>query len=238
MKQNKPKLSIIIPVLNEEHSVAKLLEYLTAHCSSLNIKEILIVDGGSFDDTIAVASRYTLKIFISEKGRAKQMNFGAQHAKGEIFYFLHVDTFPPKNFDRNILEAVNNGYAAGCFQMKFNSKSTFLRFFAWFSKFNNRLCRGGDQSLFITKELFKKSKGFNEKYLVYEDNEFIGRLYKLARFKVLSNKVKTSARRYEERGKLSLQFHYGIIHLKNYMGASPEQLYEYYKKNILLKNKV
>ena len=102
------------------------------------------------------------------------------------------------------------------------------------SRINIKICRGGDQSLFITKNLFEKSGRFNEDYLVYEDNEFIGRLYKIVPFKILPHYVKTSARRYEERGKMTLQYHFGIIHLKNYFGAGPEKLYDYYKRKIAI----
>ena len=76
--------------------------------------------------------------------------------------------------------------------------------------------------------------GFNENYIIYEDNEFIGRVYKTTRFKILPFHVKTSARRYEEQGQIRLQYHFGILHLKNYFGAGPEQLYDYYKRKIAL----
>ncbi|NNL01967.1 MAG: glycosyl transferase family 2, partial [Eudoraea sp.] len=91
---------------------------------------------------------------------------------------------------------------------------------------------GGDQSLFITRELFNTSGGYNESYKIYEDNEFIGRLYKLTNFIILPDQVRTSARKYEQIGNLKLQFYFGIIHLKNYLGADPEQLYQYYKRKI------
>jgi len=234
MTLNNPQISIIIPVLNEEASISKILRYLKSNSSKENIKEILIVDGGSTDNTISIASADASKVLISQKGRAKQMNLGAAHATGEILYFLHVDTLPPNNFDTSIIEAISNGHQTGCFQMKFDSKSRFLNFFAWFSRVNHKLCRGGDQSLFIAKNLFEKSQGFNENYVVYEDNEFIGRLYDLVPFKILSRHVRTSARRYEERGEVALQYHFGMIHLKNYFGAGPEQLYDYYKRKITI----
>lgn len=234
MKPKNPQISIIIPVLNEEVSIGSILTYLKNNSSFKNIKEILVVDGGSTDDTLAIASQSNCKVILSAKGRAKQMNFGAKHAKGDILYFLHVDTLPPKNFDTSIIEAVMKGSSTGCFQMKFDSKSRFLSFFAWFSRVNHKLCRGGDQSLFITKALFQKSDGFNEDYVVYEDNEFIGRLYEMGPFKILPRHVKTSARRYEERGEIVLQYHFGMIHLKNYLGAGPEQLHDYYKRKIAI----
>lgn len=234
MKLSSQQISIIIPVLNEANSIAEILITLRTHSSSENIKEILVVDGGSTDATISIASKYPVSILNAPKGRAKQMNLGAQNAQGEILYFLHVDTLPPKNFDKSIIDAVSNKNEVGCFQMKFDSKSTFLGFFAWFTRLNLKVCRGGDQSLFITKNLFNKSGGFNENYLVYEDNEFIGRLYEMVSFKILPHFVKTSARRYEERGEITLQYHFGIIHLKNYLGAGPEKLYDYYKRKIAI----
>ncbi|NNE75855.1 MAG: glycosyltransferase family 2 protein [Pricia sp.] len=201
--------------------------------SSSAIQEILLVDGGSTDETLSIARNYKVTVIHSEKGRSKQLNSGARKAQGDILYFLHADTLPPKGFDNSIIEAVENGHPTGCFQMKFDSKSRFLSFFAWFSRINHIICRGGDQSLFIAKKLFELSGGFNEAYRIYEDSEYIGRLYKITPFKILSQYVKTSARRYEERGKLTLQYHFGVIHLKNYLGAGPEHLYDYYKRKII-----
>lgn len=232
MNPYNPKISIIIPVLNEASSIGRILRYLKSNSSSQHIKEIIVVDGGSSDETTEIALQNNASVLYSERGRAKQMNFGAQHAKGDILYFLHVDTLPPINFDTSIIKAFRHGYKAGCFQMKFDSASRFLSFFAWFTRINHKLCRGGDQSLFITKSLFEESDGFDENYIVYEDNEFIGRLYKIVQFKILPRYVKTSARRYEERGEIVLQYHFGMIHLKNYFGAGPKQLHDYYKRKI------
>ncbi|GMN09934.1 TIGR04283 family arsenosugar biosynthesis glycosyltransferase [Croceitalea sp. MTPC9] len=228
----EPKISIIIPVLNEATGIGKLLDYIL----SINSKytcEILLVDGGSTDATLNVLKDYKVSVFSSKRGRAAQMNFGAKKASGDILYFLHADTFPPKNFDKLIVEAYNSGAETGCFRMRFDSKNPFLRFFGWLSRINHTLCRGGDQSLFITKTLFEKNHGFNEKYLIYEDSEFIFRLYKETNFIVLPYYVITSARKYRQKGWLKVQFHFGMIHLKNYLGASPDELYAYYSKKLL-----
>lgn len=160
------------------------------------------------------------------------MNLGAKMANGSILYFLHADTYPPKNFDTHILHAVSNGKSAGCFRMKFDSQNWLLRVSAWFTRINHSMCRGGDQSLFITKALWHRSNGFNEAYIIYEDTEFIGRLYKLDGFKVLPQEVLTSARKYNKNGTIRLQYHFGMIHLIKLMGAGPERLYRYYQKNI------
>jgi len=232
MKKNSPKISIIIPVLNEETYIAKLLQYVQESSSAKNIHEILVVDGGSTDDTAEIASDFGAVVLQSKQGRAKQMNYGAERAKGQIFYFLHADTFPPKNFDKHILKAVFNRNEAGCFRMQFDSKSKFLSFFSWFTRINHKLCRGGDQSLFVTKRLFRKTKGFNERYVIYEDSEFAARLYKRTNFKVLPKRVITSARKYERNGTFKLQYYFGVIHLKNLLGAGPDTLYEYYRRKI------
>jgi len=232
MKNNNPTISIIIPVLNEEDHIGDLISYIHNNSTSENVSEILVIDGGSLDNSALVAKSAGAIVLHSEKGRAKQMNFGANKAKGNILYFLHADTLPPKNFDQHIVNAITINNEAGCFQMKFDSDNWLLRFFAGFTKYKHKICRGGDQSLFISIELFKKTKGFNEDYIVFEDNEFIGRLYKKASFKILPFHVKTSARKYRKHGVVKLQYHFGVIHLKNYLGAGPEKLYDYYKRKI------
>ncbi|WP_036380255.1 TIGR04283 family arsenosugar biosynthesis glycosyltransferase [Muricauda sp. MAR_2010_75] len=230
MPSKNHSISIIVPVLNEELCIGELLNHLNQNSMPSNSIEIICVDGGSTDKTPKIATQHGAKVVLSQKGRAKQMNLGAEHATGDILYFLHADTFPPNHFDQFILKAVNNGFLAGCFRMQFDTKNLFLRFFAWFSRFNLLLCRGGDQSLFVERELFKTAHGFNEAYRIYEDTEFIDRLYRQTKFKVLSAHVVTSARKYQEIGTLKLQFHFAIIHLKKYLGAGPEELYRYYKK--------
>ncbi|MEQ9582813.1 MAG: glycosyltransferase family 2 protein, partial [Arenibacter sp.] len=163
---NSISISIIIPTLNEAACIGNLLEYIKANSSPKNIKEIIVVDGGSTDGTPTLAKTLGAKTISSEMGRAKQMNKGAELATGHVLYFLHADTYPPKDFDVFILNAVHQSIASGCFRMKFDTSKKFLRFFAWFSRINNRICRGGDQSLFIHKDLFRKTGGFNEKYII------------------------------------------------------------------------
>ncbi|MEP3372127.1 MAG: TIGR04283 family arsenosugar biosynthesis glycosyltransferase [Maribacter dokdonensis] len=232
MSTPQPTISIIIPVLNEEKYIKDVLFSISANARTKCIKEILVIDGGSTDQTITNAEAYGATVLKSKKGRAAQMNFGTTNANGEILYFLHVDTLPPEGFDKEIIQEFKKGFEVGCFQMRFNSNSPFLKFFSWCTRINHHICRGGDQSLFITRKLFHLLDGFNESYIVYEDNEFIQRVYKLKPFKVISSAVTTSARRYEERGMIRLQYHFGIIHLKHRLGANPKDLYQYYLKHI------
>lgn len=234
MQKEVPNISIIIPVLNEEDYIQRVLAKILENTCTDQIMEILIVDGGSTDRTVFFAQKFGARVLSSEKGRANQMNWGAKNASGDILYFLHVDSLPPPGFDTQVLKVVEEGIRTGCFRLKFDSPSPFLGFFAWCTKINRPICRGGDQSLFVEKELFETLGGFDENYKVYEDNEFIGRLYKKTPFKVINDYVETSARRYMEKGMVRLQYHFAMIHLRYYLGKGPDSLYDYYRKNIAL----
>ena len=231
------KISIIIPILNESKTIVSLLQYLIKNSSSTNISEIIVVDGGSKDESFKLVSDFNLlndKVILisSDRGRATQMNLGKQKATGTILYFLHADSFPPNGFDQLIINEVKKGNLAGCFKMKFNHHHWWLRLASWLTKFQWRACRGGDQSQYITKELFKEIGGFNEHYMIYEDNLLINELYKRNLFKVIQKSIVTSARLYERKGIWALQYHFLTIYLKRWMGASAEDIYNYYKKHI------
>ena len=225
-------ISIIIPVLNEETGILRLLDHLK-NISFFSTNEIIVVDGGSTDKTPELLQKHSGLVFLtSEKGRAKQMNAGAKRATFEVLYFLHADSFPPPNFDQLILKEIKAGNPAGCFKMKFDMDHWWLNLMGWLTKFNHKACRGGDQSLFIAKTLFEDLNGYNENFVVYEDNELIGRLYKNKVFKVIPEFISTSARKYEEIGVWKLQFCFANIYLKRLTGASPEELHQYYKNRI------
>ena len=244
------KLSIIIPILNEAETISGLIKHLLNNSSIENISEIIVVDGGSSDRSREIVNqtvsssavkksqkglhraRPDIKIFNSEKGRAKQMNLGAKQAKGNILYFLHADSFPPNNFDQLIIDEVEKGNLAGCFKMKFDSNHWWLRIIGWFTKFSWKGCRGGDQSQFITKQLFEKLNGFDEAYSIYEDYDLINKLYAKKEFVVIQKWLTTSSRRYDSNGIWKLQYHFLTIYLKKWFGASAEELHEYYLKNI------
>lgn len=231
------KISIIIPILNEAENISNLLNYLLNNASKKNISEIICVDGGSNDGSQNVISKFAnIKLLNAEKGRAKQMNFGAKHATGNILYFLHADSFPPKNFDKLIIEEVKKGNQAGCFRMQFDSKHWWLKLSGWLTQLPFKCCRGGDQSQFITKSLFNSIGGFDENFSIYEDNDLIAKLFARKQFVVIQKWLTTSARCYKSNGVWRLQFHYWTIHLKKFFGASPKNLNNYYQKHINVKN--
>ncbi|MFC6268719.1 TIGR04283 family arsenosugar biosynthesis glycosyltransferase [Frigoriflavimonas asaccharolytica] len=227
------KISIIIPILNEVNAINSLLLYLEKNLSQTIDYEIIVVDGGSDDGSQKEVLKHQKVLFLSaEKGRSKQMNVGAKAATGNILYFLHCDSIPPKNFDILINNEIEKGNLAGCFRMKFNNSHPVLLLSQWFTRFNHISCRGGDQSLFVAKDLFNEIGGFNEDYTIYEDNEICKRLYLKEQFIVIQKPITTSARRYRENGVWRLQYHFLVIHIKKKLGHSAESLLNYYKKNI------
>jgi len=230
------KISIIIPVLNEADNIANLLNHLLQNSSKENISEIIVVDGGSTDGSQNIISKFNNVTFIqSKKGRAKQMNLGAKNAFGNVLYFLHADSFPPKYFDKHIINQIDKNNTAGCFIMKFNSKHWWLKLAGQLTRLPFKSCRGGDQSLFITKSFFNTVGGFDESFKIYEDNDIISKLYIRKQFVVIQKWLTTSPRHYNTNGVWRLQFHYWAIHLKKWMGASPNQLNQYYLKYVSVK---
>ncbi|PHR99725.1 MAG: glycosyl transferase family 2 [Leeuwenhoekiella sp.] len=229
-------LSIIIPVYNESANLPVLLKHLLRSAKAPELLEILVVDGGSTDDTLALgekfkaANRVNLQLLQSEKGRAKQMNTGARAARGSILYFLHADSFPPEHFDQYIRDEIERGNPAGCFRMQFDSNHWWLRLASYLTKFSWRASRGGDQSQFITRELFDEIGGYDERYIIYEDNILINELYARKKFVVIQQPLKSSARMYEKYGVWYVQYHFWSIYVKKWMGASAEELHAYYCK--------
>lgn len=231
-------ISIVIPVLNEADNIGDLLNHISQNTSASNISEIIIVDGGSTDGTQNIvldsnSSKAIETILISsKKGRAKQMNFGVKHTKGNILYFLHADSFPPINFDQLIINEVEKGNNAGCFRMEFDSKHWWLKTASWFTQFSWRICRGGDQSQFITKTLFNEIGGYDESYIIYEDNILINELYARNEFVVINKKIRTSARLYNKHGIWKVQYHFWSIYLKKWFGSSADEMFAYYQKHL------
>ncbi len=228
-------ISIIIPTFEEEDHIGRLIHYLKTKAAHPHpgISEILVVDGNSHDRTADEADKAgALVIMASKKGRAYQMNEGARRAKGRVLYFLHADTFPPITFAEDILRAISRNEQAGGFRLSFDDPHFMLRLYGWFTRFDINAFRYGDQSLFITKELFEQVGGFDETLIVMEDNELIGRIKRLANYSIIPKNVITSARKYRNNGIIRLQFAFILIYLFFRFGAGQDRLVRVYKRLI------
>lgn len=224
------KISIIIPTYNEAASIGKLICYLLKHGGKI-VSEIIISDGSSTDETIAIAKQAGARVLISpQKGRAAQMNYGAANSSGDILYFVHADSFPPVSFASDIVKAVNDGYDFGRYRTKFDSNKFLLKINAWFTRFNWFICYGGDQTLFITRKLFAQSGGFKNELLIMEEYEFAERLMKQGRYKIFADATLVSARKYEGRGWLQVQLANRKAVKLFKKGASQQEIVSTYKK--------
>lgn len=222
------RLSIIIPTFNEAECIGSLVEYLQAHSPSA---EIIVTDGGSSDDTLALAKQRGATALPSpQKGRAAQMNYGASFAGGDVFYFVHADTLPPMTFNTDIEAAIEKGYSLGRYQTKFDSNKLLLRFNAFFTRFDLFECYGGDQSLFIQRQLFEKISGFDASLRIMEDYEIVTRARPFGKYKILDEKVLVSARKYDNNSWWKVQrANYTIMKMYK-QGAPQKDMVERYRK--------
>lgn len=225
-------ISIIIPTYNEAAQIVQTLKSIEQTKGDA-LTETIVVDGGSTDDTINLATQHGAKVIVSNrKGRGAQMNAGASIAKGDVLYFLHADSVPPNNFTAYISEAIGKGAASGCFRLQFDVQHWFLKANCWFTRFNVNAIRFGDQSLFVTKNIWAKCGGFREDLIVMEDQEIIHRIKQFGKFRVMPAAVTTSARKYIDNGIYRMQGIFFIIWSLYYMGFSQASLLRVYKKLI------
>ena len=198
-------LSIIIPTYNESENIEKLILYLKENCKNKDY-EIIVSDGGSKDNTLEIASKLGVTALVSPvKGRAGQMNYGVKHAKGNVFYFVHADSFPVETFYEDIQKAIHDNFNCGSFRFKFDSPKFILKVNSFFTRFNYLFFRGGDQTIFSTKQLWEKAGGFNEKMLIMEDYDFLERIWNKGKFKLIPKSTLVSARKYDENSWLRVQ---------------------------------
>jgi len=223
-------LSIIIITLNEAENIGTLLERLQSNRDD-RVVEILLVDGGSTDGTCKIAATAGATVMKAPCcGRAVQMNFGAKHATGNILYFIHADSLPPTTYATDVIVAVESGYPIGCFRFLFDSGRILLRLNSYFTRFDKMWCRGGDQTLFITRDLFKDLNGYDESHLIMEEYDLIARARKKHPFKIIPKNVLVSARKYENNSYLKVQVANFTVFNMYRLGCSQERMKLWYKK--------
>lgn len=224
--------SVIIPVYNEADIIGETIRKVRCRGGN-DVKEIIVVDGGSGDSTLREAGKWGAKILQApQKGRAAQMNYGAEHAAGGVLYFLHADTHPPPHFTSAVIRAVEAGYDAGCFRLAFDEDHWLLNAYAWFTRFDINMFRFGDQSLFITHAAFSQLNGFREDHMVMEDQEMVRRIKRSFSFVLMEDEVTTAARKYQSVGVVKLQLVFGLILTLYYLGVGQHELVSIYKRFI------
>jgi len=193
------KLSIIIPTLDE----AATIEALLAQLSPWNAQgvELLVVDGGSLDETVSRASSLASRVIVSEAGRARQMNTGARQARAGHLLFLHADTRLPRDADRLIASALSSEHCWGRFDVRLEGRHPLLPIIAWAMNLRSRLTgiATGDQAIFMTREAFAAAGGFPDQPLM-EDIEMSRRLKHQSSPSCLRARVTSSGRRWERAG--------------------------------------
>ncbi|MEP7229889.1 MAG: TIGR04283 family arsenosugar biosynthesis glycosyltransferase [Ginsengibacter sp.] len=227
--ESPPEISIIVPTFNEAKFIERLINYLKS-CSR-GKAQIIVSDGGSTDDTAAIALAAGATVAnCRKKGRAVQMNFGATFAAANILYFVHADCLPPENFHNKILETVNKNFSLGRFQTKFDSSSRLLKINAFFTRFDWLICNGGDQTLFFKKEIFEKINGFNNDLQLMEDYDIVKRARQHYRYAIMKEKALVSARKYNHNSWIKVQQAHRKIMKMYRRGATQESLFEKYNQ--------
>jgi rSAM/selenodomain-associated transferase 2 len=194
-----PRLSIIVPTLDEAGFIAATLDALAPLRSRGH--EVIVADGGSSDSTLALCAGRADVAFVAARGRARQMNAGAARAHGEVLMFLHADTLLPAQADERVARALAAGALWGRFDVRITGRSPMLPVIA--ALMNRRSCWSGiatgDQAIFLRRSLFEQIGGFADLALM-EDVDLSRRLRTRGAPACLHECAVTSGRRWESRG--------------------------------------
>ena len=222
------RLSIVIPALNEaDHIVATLAPLQAMRTRGA---EIILVDGGSIDQTRQTAVPLVDRVIDSDKGRARQMNAGANVATGDVLLFLHADSKAPADADQLIragLQSTSRSW--GRFDISIEGRHFFLPVIGWFMNQRSRLTgiATGDQGLFMTREAYSTAGGFANIPLM-EDVAMCAALKKNGAPVCLKQKIETSGRRWEKHGVWRTILLMWRIRLAYFLGADPAELQHAY----------
>ena len=223
------RISVIIPVLNEADVMGESLSQFQ-HAQDV---DVMVVDGGSVDETCSIvkASGFGQWIEGALPGRATQMNFGASHARGEIFLFLHADTFlPDKGLDliRNTLQ--DPAVVGGCFRLGFSENYWPFRSIAYFSNLRSKYLgiTYGDQGIFVRRSVFEAVGGY-ARLKLFEDSEFCKAVSQQGSFVMLPESVCSSTRRWRKCGIVRTVFWMWMLRVLFLCSVSDETLCRWYR---------
>lgn len=220
-------ISVVVPALDEASEIAETLRAARDPA----VGEVLLVDGGSRDDTVALARPLVDRVLSSRPGRARQMNAGAARARGEILLFLHADTHLPPGFGAAVHDAIARGAVGGRFDVRLRGAHPLLRLVARLMNLRSRATRifTGDQAIFVRRDVFAAMGGFADVPLM-EDVELSSRLRRRGRIASLRLQVATSGRRWEDDGVLRTILLMWALRLAYACGVSPERLAVAYRR--------
>ena len=218
-----PRVSIIIPALNEAEGIVQLLEPLQA-CRQQGA-EIIVVDGGSADGTVPLATPLVDCVVATTRGRGHQMNIGASRAQGKTLLFIHADTHLPSAALMLVEKSMAGGACWGRFNVRIDGRSIWLPLIATLMNVRSRLTgiATGDQAIFVSSAAFREVGGFPEIPLM-EDISLSKALLKRRRPVCLTARVTTSGRRWEAHGVWRTIIFMWWLRLRYFFGADPTRL--------------
>jgi rSAM/selenodomain-associated transferase 2 len=220
------RISIVMPVLNEEATIAAALTELARG----QFHELLVVDGGSSDRTVEIGNRLGATVLVSARGRGIQMNQGARDATGDVLLFLHADTRLPDSAFDDIHRALSDSQCVGGrFDVQLDGAHWMLRVIGSMISLRSRLSQvaTGDQAIFVRREIFAALGGYPD-IPVMEDLAFSRALKRAGRVACLRSRVVTSARRWERNGIWRTIFKMWALKSLYLAGISPLLLKRYY----------
>ena len=226
-----PDISIIIPTLNEAENLRSTL--LSAEKGSN--AEIIVVDGGSTDETVELAKSFGVRVLTTATGRAGQVNVGALAASGDVLLFLHGDTRLPPGFHQHVQGIMARpGTVVGAFSLVIDGTEFGLRIIEKLANFRSRFFQMpyGDQAIFLRADLFHTVGGFPD-MVIMEDFVLMKRIKKEGRVAIAPVPVKTSARRWRKLGILRTTLINQAVLLGYFFGCSPERLARWYRRRKL-----
>ena len=212
-------VSVIIPTRNEEKSIDAAIEQFR----DSGVREVIVVDGGSRDQTCWRARAAGATVIESAPGRGTQQNRGAAEAQGDVLLFLHADTLLPLDFLKHVDNLLSReGASAGAFRLGVDGSGRMLRWVENMANWRSLYCQlpYGDQAIFVKAETFRRAGGFAEIPLM-EDFELMRRLRKLGRIELAPVAVTTSARRWRQLGVLRATWSNQVCILAYLIGISP-----------------
>jgi rSAM/selenodomain-associated transferase 2 len=221
-------LTVIVPVLNESlHIRTTLMALVELRQRGV---EVLVVDGGSSDETVLCALPLADDVIEASVGRARQMNAAAAVAQGSVLLFLHADTLLPLRADELIREAILSGRQWGRFDVRITGKHPMLKIIAIMMNLRSRLSgiATGDQAIFVKREVFDRVGGFPDQALM-EDIEISRRLKAIGSPACLRQRVCTSGRRWESRGIWRTMVLMWSLRWRYWRGASADCLAKSYR---------